>query len=107
LSEEALTCITGACVPGKYAVDILPFLKYLPEWFPGGGFHKEAREGRELLARFFRQPFEASKEGTVRQKSPIHFILIQTVHRQMELVIPLSSQKASKALVSPTRRWKD
>jgi hypothetical protein len=71
-----MICITGACVPGKYAVDTLPFLKYLPEWFPGGEFHKEAREGQELLARFFREPFEASKEAMVSAKAYIRFLLI-------------------------------
>ncbi|KAF9445841.1 cytochrome P450 [Macrolepiota fuliginosa MF-IS2] len=63
LADEGMQCVTAAIVPGKYAVDALPFLKYLPEWFPGAGFQKEARESREVLRRFFRNPFEATKKG--------------------------------------------
>ncbi|KXN83066.1 O-methylsterigmatocystin oxidoreductase [Leucoagaricus sp. SymC.cos] len=62
LAEEGLTCITSAVLPGKWVVDIFPFLKHLPEWFPGAGFQKWAKEGRELITRLFNEPFEASKK---------------------------------------------
>ncbi|KAI0689449.1 cytochrome P450 [Cerioporus squamosus] len=56
--------------PGNSAVDIFPILKYLPTWFPGAGFHKHARIGRELSAGMRRGPFEAVKKqmtaGTAR-----------------------------------------
>lgn len=66
LAEEGLQCLTSAAVPGKYAVDAVGFLKYLPEWFPGAKFQREAREGRRIMRHFFRHPFETVKEGMVR-----------------------------------------
>ncbi len=66
LAGEGLQCLTSSTVPGKYAVDVVGFLKYLPEWFPGATFQREAREGRELMRHFFRHPFETTKKGMVR-----------------------------------------
>ncbi|KXN81432.1 O-methylsterigmatocystin oxidoreductase [Leucoagaricus sp. SymC.cos] len=62
LAEEGLTCITSAVLPRKWVVDIFPFLKHLPEWFPGVGFQTWAKKGRELITQFFNEPFEASKK---------------------------------------------
>ena len=28
--------------PGAYIVDSFPILQFIPSWFPGGAFHKEA-----------------------------------------------------------------
>ncbi|KAJ6451286.1 cytochrome P450, partial [Mycena sanguinolenta] len=33
-----------ATAPGGFLVDIIPFLRYWPEWLPGGGFHTTAKE---------------------------------------------------------------
>jgi hypothetical protein len=65
LAEEGMHALLSAMVPGKYAVDALPILKYLPEWFPGAQFQKEVKEWRKIMARFFEQPFEAAKHGMV------------------------------------------
>ncbi|TFK69824.1 cytochrome P450 [Pluteus cervinus] len=34
---------------GSYLVDFFPALNYLPEWFPGAGFKKEAKEGSKWV----------------------------------------------------------
>lgn len=69
-AQAGVECITATAVPGKYVVDVLPFLRYLPEWFPGATFHREAAEGRKLMRRFFREPFEAVKKGMVSASLP-------------------------------------
>lgn len=38
---------TGA-IPGKFLVDVLPWLKYVPEWVPGASFQRLAREWKEV-----------------------------------------------------------
>jgi len=43
-------------------LDFLPWLKYLPEWFPGITFPKVAREGRQLSASFRSMPHEMAKK---------------------------------------------
>ncbi|KAI0766218.1 cytochrome P450 [Trametes elegans] len=54
--------------PGVELVDVFPILKYLPAWFPGASFQKQAATGRELSIRMRTIPFEGVKnklaEGT-------------------------------------------
>ncbi|KAF5336271.1 hypothetical protein D9758_016055 [Tetrapyrgos nigripes] len=47
VSEKAVYAITRAGNIPSYLVDQIPALKYVPEWFPGGTFKKQAREWRE------------------------------------------------------------
>ncbi|KAI5116389.1 hypothetical protein M0805_006561 [Coniferiporia weirii] len=42
----------------KYLVDSFPILRYLPEWVPGCGFKKTARESKESVEYFLNVPFE-------------------------------------------------
>ncbi|KAH9162719.1 cytochrome P450 [Lactarius sanguifluus] len=49
VADEATDQLNVLLSPGLFAVDFLPFLRYIPEWFPGGGFHKIAREWRHTL----------------------------------------------------------
>ncbi|KAF8965868.1 cytochrome P450 [Flammula alnicola] len=63
LAEEGMATITSGVVPGKYFVDAIPAMKYIPEWFPGATFQKEAREGRQRMRHFFNAPFQAAKQA--------------------------------------------
>jgi cytochrome P450 len=49
--------MVSAARPGAYLVDLLPILKYIPEWVPGASFQKVAREGRELSKELQNKPF--------------------------------------------------
>ncbi|GAB7335861.1 hypothetical protein MBLNU13_g08124t1 [Cladosporium sp. NU13] len=52
LVETTKTTISNfslAAVPMGWAVDILPALRYLPDWFPGTGFKKTARQYRRVV----------------------------------------------------------
>ncbi|GJJ06136.1 hypothetical protein Clacol_000325 [Clathrus columnatus] len=53
LSETTVHKITQAAIPGKYLADFLPFLKYVPAWFPGAGFRREldqlAKQGMDMI----------------------------------------------------------
>ncbi|KAI0822115.1 cytochrome P450 [Trametes gibbosa] len=40
----------AAVIPGKYLVEILPMLQYLPDWFPGTKFKQEAAYLRKKMA---------------------------------------------------------
>ncbi|CAL1703245.1 unnamed protein product [Somion occarium] len=41
-AEEWLAGYNEAVIPGRFWVDFLPFLKYVPDWFPGANFKKLA-----------------------------------------------------------------
>ena len=38
LAEEAVGAAAELSIPGAFLVDIIPILKYVPEWFPGARF---------------------------------------------------------------------
>ncbi|KAJ6544393.1 cytochrome P450 [Mycena capillaripes] len=48
-----------AGIPGVTALDLFPFLKYLPEWFPGFKSGVIARECRPALQRLYDFPLQA------------------------------------------------
>ncbi|KAF3910624.1 hypothetical protein ABW21_db0204541 [Orbilia brochopaga] len=54
-----------ATVAGTWLVDLIPWLKYVPEWFPGASFKQTARESREL----FQDITELSFDFTEQQRA--------------------------------------
>ncbi|KAL7817795.1 cytochrome P450 [Trichoderma gracile] len=48
LIERVMTNFSETTVPFQWAVDIIPALAHLPDWFPGTGFKRIAREQRAL-----------------------------------------------------------
>ena len=49
IADEATDQFNVLLSPGLFAVDFLRFLRHIPEWFSGGGFHKIACEWRQSL----------------------------------------------------------
>ena len=41
-------------------------MRYLPEWFPGGGFHKDAKRWRKMLNDTVNMPYAFVLEQLVR-----------------------------------------
>ncbi|KDR69251.1 hypothetical protein GALMADRAFT_104206 [Galerina marginata CBS 339.88] len=62
LVERSVASVLKATAPGAFLVDIFPVLKYVPEFIPGAGFQKKAREWRELQGKMR----EATYQETVR-----------------------------------------
>ncbi|KAF9646708.1 cytochrome P450 [Thelephora ganbajun] len=62
-ADEAMNAVKCGLTPGKWAVDILPFLKYVPKWFPGATFRKFTSEGKRSLDSSITVPF-----GIVKQR---------------------------------------
>ncbi|KDR66539.1 hypothetical protein GALMADRAFT_161961 [Galerina marginata CBS 339.88] len=58
LAAKAVASIGEAAIPGAFLVDMMPFLKYVPEWVPGAGFQKKARVWRKLQEDMRAVPFE-------------------------------------------------
>ena len=65
LAEDAMQTVTYAAVPGTFLVDMLPVLKYVPEWVPGAGFQKVARQWNALQRRFRKLPFDETVRSMV------------------------------------------
>ncbi|KAI0594821.1 cytochrome P450 [Biscogniauxia sp. FL1348] len=58
LADNALEQFSLASVPGAWLVDTVPALKYLPEWLPGMGFKKTAREWKKTAQAVVETPME-------------------------------------------------
>ncbi|EDR10143.1 uncharacterized protein LACBIDRAFT_248415 [Laccaria bicolor S238N-H82] len=58
LAEEALQSAAEAGIQGTFWVDLLPFLQYVPSWFPGAGFKRKAAHYAAIHAEVANQPFK-------------------------------------------------
>lgn len=50
---------------GQYLVDLLPWLRFLPEWLPGGGWKSRMREYSQRLEEILTEPFNKVKHAMV------------------------------------------
>ncbi|KAI5116720.1 hypothetical protein M0805_000829 [Coniferiporia weirii] len=61
LGERGLKAATEA--EGFAVINMLPWLRHLPEWVPGTGFHKIIREGYKLTQAMLYAPYEMTKNS--------------------------------------------
>ena len=86
-AERATEAISATTNAGSYLVDALPFckrlvsywaallrkliygtaVKYVPEWFPGATFQREARIWKEYAMKMLYEPFNIVKRQLVRR----------------------------------------
>ncbi|TBU25958.1 cytochrome P450 [Dichomitus squalens] len=62
LMEESFKLHAEIVRPGRWLVDAYPILRFVPSWFPGGGFHKQAEIYRGQFARIDQIPHAWAKE---------------------------------------------
>ena len=65
IAEAAISSGSLAAAPGAFLVDVIPILKYIPEFIPGAGFQKKARIWRKQQENMREQPYLASIETMV------------------------------------------
>ncbi|KAJ2922489.1 hypothetical protein H1R20_g14607, partial [Candolleomyces eurysporus] len=61
LAEGANHGAIMAAIPGKFLVDAIPILKYVPAWFPGASFKRKAREWYKLTRMMLEVPYADAK----------------------------------------------
>ncbi|KIP08000.1 hypothetical protein PHLGIDRAFT_105055 [Phlebiopsis gigantea 11061_1 CR5-6] len=61
LSEKAVDVLSDMANAGAYLVDMVPILKYLPAWFPGAVFKRQASEWKPIVDEMFFRPFRELK----------------------------------------------
>jgi len=66
LAEETLVIFGQAIQPGRFLVDVFPWLLFIPEWFPGTGWKKTVRKWRQLSDRMINAGYEWTLEQIVR-----------------------------------------
>jgi len=65
LAAAAVDPLAEAMLPGTFLVDMLPVLKYIPEWFPGASFKRKAKQWRLKTLELRDRPFEDMKRKLV------------------------------------------
>lgn len=66
LTERLASIFNDLAVPGRYLVEVFPFLRFLPSWFPGAAFKKTARTWRPHVTAAIDVPYAAALENMVR-----------------------------------------
>lgn len=59
-------------VPGKFLVELFPVLRFLPSWFPGAKFKRQAAEWFPLVRKMRDVPWAAAIDSMVRPSSLWH-----------------------------------
>ena len=101
--EEAMAAATELFIGGTFLVDIIPILKYVPEWFPGARFQRKAAIMRKHAEKVRNFSFAATEKLMVCDPSFFSFHRItRFVLRPVVTMIPRSSQRLSKRSNIPT-----
>lgn len=74
LAGKTMVDFAEVTVPGRFAVDIFPFLRFLPDWCPGTGFKNTARRMALQLRQCVNQPYEFVKQQMREGKHKISFL---------------------------------
>ncbi|KAF7980656.1 hypothetical protein HWV62_37067 [Athelia sp. TMB] len=64
-AEMAVRYASDGATPGRYLVDTLPWLKYVPAWVPGASFQVVAQESKKVITASLSVPFEEVKAAMV------------------------------------------
>ncbi|TBU24926.1 cytochrome P450, partial [Dichomitus squalens] len=68
-AETALHAISMAGNAGAYLVDYIPILKYVPSWFPGAAFKRQAAEWKKATDAMLERPFKAVTQAMAEGKA--------------------------------------
>jgi len=74
LAEKSFKEFGKAAVPGAWVVDMVQFLRYLPDWFPGAGFKRTARQWRATLTDLTERPYAFVKHQMAQGKHESSFL---------------------------------
>jgi hypothetical protein len=73
LADKATDQFSLSTAPGAFLIDVMPFLKHVPAWFPGAGFKKTAKEWSNTLKEMVDMPFDFTKQQMAAGIAPPSF----------------------------------
>ncbi|EKM56447.1 uncharacterized protein PHACADRAFT_92801 [Phanerochaete carnosa HHB-10118-sp] len=74
IAEEAMQGFAHASDPGAYLVDTVPWLKYVPDWFPGATFKKDVKVMRRSRERLYDVPYDFVRRDMAKGAVPSSFV---------------------------------
>ncbi|KAH8105122.1 cytochrome P450 [Cristinia sonorae] len=69
LAEKAMDSVRRLLLPGAFAAEFIPALKYIPSWLPGGYTRKFVSEYQPLVDELRDRPFNEVKEAIVEGRA--------------------------------------
>ncbi|GJE87615.1 cytochrome P450 [Phanerochaete sordida] len=91
IADKALAGLAQAGIFGTYLVDYLSCLKYIPAWFPGAAFQRQAFEWRHMNRMMRDLPFEKVKREMTAGKAVPCFVT-----EQLDRLFTAASKAASE-----------
>ncbi|KAJ6527992.1 cytochrome P450 [Mycena vulgaris] len=73
IAEKAMHGFGVASIPGRFLVNTIPVLKYVPTWFPGADFKRKAKEWRKATRDLWDLPFAETKRDMAMGTAPPSF----------------------------------
>ncbi|KAK7031931.1 cytochrome P450 [Favolaschia claudopus] len=74
IAEKAMHGLSVASVPGAFLVESLPVLKYVPDWVPGAGFKRNAKEWKKWTCDLLEVPFKETQRNMRLGKARSSFV---------------------------------
>jgi hypothetical protein len=71
LAEETMHAIISLTYPSAAIVNVIPFLRFLPTWFPGAGFRRVAQKAKEKVTRLLDFPYQFVQDNLVGLSSKL------------------------------------
>lgn len=65
-AEQVIKHLSDMATPGTFLVEYMPFLEYIPEWFPGMGWKAKIKQFKKEMNDFLNKPYEAALQAIVR-----------------------------------------
>ncbi|KAF7346446.1 Cytochrome P450 [Mycena sanguinolenta] len=63
LQQESIKRLSESAIPGRFMVNVFPFLRHVPAWFPGAGFHQFFKDTVKLVGQMKQAPFDFVKQN--------------------------------------------
>ncbi|KAF5325182.1 hypothetical protein D9619_009907 [Psilocybe cf. subviscida] len=74
LADTTMDQFSKSVSPGGFLVNLVPALRLIPEWLPGGGFKKIAREWRKNLLMMTEKPYQFVKDSMKEGDSGVSYV---------------------------------
>ncbi|KAF5321043.1 hypothetical protein D9619_000276 [Psilocybe cf. subviscida] len=83
IADRATEQFSLATAPGGFLVDLIPALRHVPEWCPGAGFQRKAREWAGTLLEMVDGPYNFVKQQMAAGIAPVSFTSTLLEGRQL------------------------
>lgn len=82
-AEEAIGGFNLAFLPGKYIAETFPIMRFIPQWFPGARFRRDAAGWRPAVLSMRNSPWEGALK-TIVSKSQSSLTRVSLICSQRE-----------------------